>query len=1259
MKPERREQIHNLLQSALARVPQERSAFLAQACADDELLRSEVESLIAAHEDASNFLEPPVSEIAADLPVKGQARRPIEAGTVIGRYEVAGLLGAGGMGEVYRARDTHLRRSVALKLLSRDFAQNEDRLRRFRQEAFAASALNHPNIITIYEIGENEFGPFIATEFVEGETLRQRLKRAPVENREALDLAAQVASALAAAHSAGVTHRDIKPDNIMIRRDGYVKVLDFGLAKLGEKAIEDPKVDLDAATAPLAVTSAGMIIGTLKYMSPEQARGLKVDARTDIWSLGVVIYEMLSGRVPFEGPTASDLIVAILDREPPPLALCNPAVPTELQKIVHKTLRKEKGDRYQTVEELRMDLGKVKQLLELEAAVETSSRNFAAPRLAGARHTVGRHTELAELHSGFESAATGPSLLLCVAGEPGIGKTTLVEEFLAQVAASAQPCYIARGRSSERLAGTETYFPFLEALESLFHREGNEELARAMKLLAPTWYLQIAHPSEDSVNSQIVDAAQTSSQDRMKRELGAFLQEVSRTRPLILFFDDLQWADVSTIDLLAYLAGKFDAMRLLIVVAYRQSEMLLANHPFLSVKLNLQARSVCREMPLEFLTREEVDGYLALEFPEHEFPAEFAALVYAKTEGSPLFMVDLARYLRDRKVIKRDQQRWVLSQSMPDVERELPESVRSMIQRKIDQLSEDDRRLLVAASVEGYEFNSVVVARTLPVEVEEVEARLQALDSMHGLVRLTDEQELPDESLTQRYQFVHVLYQNALYASLTPRRRASLSAAVAQALLEHYGDQSPTVASKLAFLFESARDWSRAAEYFLLAAENAARLFANEETITLARRGLEMLKRLPDTTERARQELRLQIVLGSPLMATKGYAASETMQAYSRARELCQQSGESDKNFQVLFGLCVICVVRSEHERALEIAEQMLPLGESSRDPVELLQAHWTLGLILHYLGELSRALDHLERTIGFYDQKHYRSQLFLYGADAGVLTRAYTARVLWILGYPDRAREMVHAASALAEKVRHPMSLAVTMSAAVTLDACCGDERMAQKSAEGLISFSAEQGLPFYSSVGTIWSGWALAMQGQDREGLAQLRDGMARYRAIGSELARTSYLALLGEALGEAGQPGEGLNVLAEALTAANLTGERFYEAELHRLKGELLLMQATGEEARLSVEALRTRSAERPAISAAETCFLRAIDIARQQDAKSWELRAVMSLHRLRRKQGKQKESQQLLREIFEWFTEGFDTADLREARALLADSSAATF
>ena len=295
----------------------------------------------------------------------------IEAGTHLGRYEIRSALGAGGMGEVYLAQDTKLRRPVAIKLLPARFTADEDRLRRFEQEACAASALNHPNIITIHEIGQEDSVHFMATEFVEGETLRERLKRKPLRVREALDIAVQVTDALKMAHAAGIVHRDIKPENIMLRTDGYVKVLDFGLAKLTTQQFST--TDTQAPTLPKVDTDPGTVMGTAKYMSPEQASGQDVDARTDIWSLGVVLYEMLTGRAPFEGATSSHTIVNVLEKEPAPLSNYLPDAPAELQRIVRKALRKDREERYQTINDLLVDLKSLRQELEIDARLEQSS----------------------------------------------------------------------------------------------------------------------------------------------------------------------------------------------------------------------------------------------------------------------------------------------------------------------------------------------------------------------------------------------------------------------------------------------------------------------------------------------------------------------------------------------------------------------------------------------------------------------------------------------------------------------------------------------------------------------------------------------------------------------------------------------------------------------------------------------------------------------------------------------------------------------
>lgn len=367
--PERWAQIELLYHAALEREPSGRAVFLDEACAGDDELRREVASLLAYDGQPASFIEAPVLEVAAreladESLFAAENHQPANAPSQIGAYQILSLLGRGGMGEVWLAHDPRLSRKVAVKLLPAEFTQDAERVRRFEQEARAASALNHPNIITIHETGEIEGLHYLVTEFIDGETLRQRMARLPMELNEALDTAVQVAGALAEAHAAGIMHRDIKPENIMLRRDGLVKVLDFGLAKLTGRVIT---ADNRAPTQSLIHTEPGLIIGTVQYMSPEQVRGLATDARTDIWSLGVVLYEMLARRTPFKGATMSDCIALILERPPVPLASYFEGTPAALERIVAKALAKDRDDRYQTSGEMLTELRRLKQRLEIAA----------------------------------------------------------------------------------------------------------------------------------------------------------------------------------------------------------------------------------------------------------------------------------------------------------------------------------------------------------------------------------------------------------------------------------------------------------------------------------------------------------------------------------------------------------------------------------------------------------------------------------------------------------------------------------------------------------------------------------------------------------------------------------------------------------------------------------------------------------------------------------------------------------------------------
>src|SRR5213596_116834 len=385
MKAERWKQVNDLFQSALERAPEERAAFLDEACQDDDGLRREVGSLVTSYERSENFIELPAFEVAPELVTNDKTGALV--GKLIGHYRIESLIGVGGMGEVYLARDERLGRKAALKLLPDSLTTDETQLSRFKNEARSASALNHPNILTVYEIGTEGNRQFIATEFIEGITLRASLARGRMNPHTALEIAMQVASALAAAHEAGVVHRDIKPENIMLRPDGYVKVLDFGIAKLTEQRLASD--DHTVETTGVLQTRPGLVLGTARYMSPEQARGQKVDVRTDIWSLGVVFYEMVGGIPPFRGDTPSDCIASILTMEPPPLSGVLPDVPLKLESILQKALHKNSNERYQTIKEMLADLRILKGELEAESSLPRAKSRADSNISAINRHKRG------------------------------------------------------------------------------------------------------------------------------------------------------------------------------------------------------------------------------------------------------------------------------------------------------------------------------------------------------------------------------------------------------------------------------------------------------------------------------------------------------------------------------------------------------------------------------------------------------------------------------------------------------------------------------------------------------------------------------------------------------------------------------------------------------------------------------------------------------------------------------------------------------
>jgi len=856
----------------------------------------------------------------------------------------------------------------------------------------------------------------------------------------------------------------------------------------------------------------------------------------------------------------------------------------------------------------------------LPPAPESTVHSFLATP-----HTVGRHSVLTALREEASRLTEyGEGRVVCVTGEAGMGKTTVAENFLAEVPAA--DVTIAWGRCSERLAGAEAYLPLIEALESLLRGPHAEEVGDLMRRVAPTWWATVVPQLQESAGSEAVVP-----QERLKREIALFLESLTHERPLVLFIEDLHWADIATTDILIYLADRLDRIRALILTTYRPEDMRLDEHPFLLVRPTLEQRGRLREIPLDFLSIENIARYLALEYEGHAFPAGLSEAVHRRTEGSPLFIVALFGHLRDLGVIHAADGTWALTGSVDEVEASFPTTLGSVIARKVERLDDLSRELLSVAAVQGYAFDALVVAEALSMDGSDVEKRLRKLDRDHVFVTRLDDHQLPDGTPTARYEFVHVLYQHGLLEAIGPTQRAAWSRSVAEALLRYDRAGSPALAAEIGLLFEAARDSHRAAIHLHAAARQALRLSAPTEATALCRRALTLLESAPLAPRREELRLRLLTDLGQGLMLTVGWGAPEVIDVYHRARDLGKETGD-------LAGLPPLMIqglwyhwTRRDTAEITPLLAELHVVADRLGDPAARQMARWTDANVHFWVGRVTKARPIFDEAMSLYRPGQDNAR-FEYGQDPWVGTSTYAAWNLCLAGYADQGSALAQECLTAAAALEHPPTIAYGLSVATWVSVMRRDAGEASARAGRCMELAEEHDIPWYLAYAGMQRGWALAQLGQVDTGLAELLTSLEAFERIGAVLSTTHFLALLCDTYVLAGRPREGLEAVDRALAMEVEYEEFTFDAELHRLRGELL--QLSGAE---GVEV--------------ESSYRTAIEIAGEQESQWFELRAATSLARLLREQGRYQEGREILQPRYQWFTEGFDTSDLREAEALL--------
>jgi class 3 adenylate cyclase/predicted ATPase len=868
----------------------------------------------------------------------------------------------------------------------------------------------------------------------------------------------------------------------------------------------------------------------------------------------------------------------------------------------------------------------------------------------GLMRFIGRREELEAMRRALDQAKDGHGQIVAVMGEPGVGKSRLCYEFKL---VSQSNCLVLETFSVAHGKGYP-YLPLIDLLKSYFQIVPQDDERRRRekvmgRVLALDRSLEDALPYLFSILGVAEPSAMLEEMDPQRKRQRAFeavkrlLVRESLNQPVILLFEDLQWIDAETQAFLMFLSDAMASARMLLLVNYRPE-----------YQHGWGSRTYYTQLRLDPLKQEDAEAILTTLLggnsgDKNSELQPLRALIREKTEGNPFFMEEIVRSLFDQGVLVRDP--GGVFPTKPVTEVLIPPTVQGVLTARIDRLAAAEKDLLQTLSVIGKEFPAQLLTRVAVLP----ETRLRGL-----LSRLQTEEFLYEQPAFPEpsFMFKHALTQEVAYNSLLIERRKTIHERVAHGIEIVFNDHIDDHFSELAHHYSHSGNTGKAIEYLRKAGQQAVQRSAYVEAISQLTTALELLKTLPASSTRDQQELTLRIALGAPLVITRGYGVPEVETVYTRARQLYEQLDDASQFLPELFSLWRFYFVRGAYQIAYEMAQRFPRLVQNVQDPRLLLPGQLALGSTFFRLGEFSTARDHLEQGIVSYDlQRHRLSQVeaALYGAEPGVMVRAYSAWVLCHLGYVDQALQRSQEAVALAQELSHPYSLAYAMQFAATVHRLRRDAQAARERAEAVLTLASEHGFPYWVAAGTFVRGWAIAEQGQPDEGAREMRRGIEAWRAIGIQTFGQPYV-MLAEVCGKVGEPTEGLRLLDESLKEVQHSGERWWEAELHRVKGELTLQQ----QSKVTSHKSQVPNTQHPTSSThaeveAEASFLAALNLARQQHAKWLELRIASHVGRLWVRQGKTEEARQLLTEISQWFTEGFETVDLRATKALLDEWS----